>query len=226
VTNGQRGTVHPSAPSFPSSQDVKTVPIDRQKTEARAQAKHRRDRAAREDSSGAAGAALRDRVLGAVAFPAACAVSAYWPMGSEIDSRPLIEALHARGHAIGLPVTLGRGAALVFRSWEPGLALVSGGFGTQIPGPARPEIRPEVLLVPLLAFDRSGFRLGYGGGFYDRTLAALRAAGAVRAVGLAYAAQEVAKVPHDDRDQGLDWVVTESEAMEIGRRDAARGHPA
>ena len=76
MTNGQRGTVHPSAPPYPSSHDVKTAPIDRQKTEARAQAKQRRDRAAREDASGAAGPALRDRVLGAVAFPAGCAVSA------------------------------------------------------------------------------------------------------------------------------------------------------
>ncbi len=192
-------------------------------------AQDRRDAAARADSPGAAGAALRERVLAAAAFPTACAVSAYWPMGSEIDPRPLIEALHARGHAIGLPVTLGRGAPLAFRTWEPGLALISGGFGTQIPAPDRPRLRPEVLLVPLLAFDRRGFRLGYGGGFYDRTLAALRAAGAVRALGLAYAAQEVAKVPHDGHDQGLDCIVTESETIEVGhheagRHDAARDH--
>jgi len=203
---------------------VKTVPIDRQKAEARAQAEQRRDLAARGEFAGVAGTALRDRALAAVAFPAGCPVSAYWPMGTEIDPRPLIEALFGRGHTIGLPVTVGRGTALVFRSWVPGLALVSGGFGTQIPGPAQPALVPEVLLVPLLAFDRCGFRLGYGGGFYDRTLAALRAAGPVRALGLAYAGQEVTKVPRDTHDQGLDWIVTESEAIEVERHGGTRDH--
>ncbi len=189
------------------------IPLDRRKNEARAESRERRDAAARADLGGAAGAALRDRVLGAVDFPTACAVSAYWPMGSEIDPRPLIGALHGRGHAIGLPVVLRPGAALVFRTWAPGLALTAGGFGTRIPGPEQAEIRPEVLLVPLLAFDRRGFRLGYGGGFYDRTLAALRAAGAVRALGLAYAGQEIAEVPRGGFDQGLDGIVTETGAI-------------
>ncbi len=222
MTNGQRGTVHSSA--LPPNPGAAT--IDRQKNEARAEAKRQRDALARSDSSGSAGTALRGRVLGSVAFPAGCAVSAYWPMGSEIDTRPLIEALYLRGHAIGLPVTLRRGEPLVFRSWTPRVSLVPGGFGTRIPGPDRPELRPEVLLVPLLAFDRRGFRLGYGGGFYDRTLAQLRAASPVCAIGLSYAGQEVPKVPCDEHDQRLDWIVTEAETIEIRRHDQARGHPA
>ncbi len=214
MTNGQRGTVH-SAPPNPPDPDT----LERLKAETRSLASDRRDMAAAKAAAGAAGTALRDRVLDAIAFPAGCVVSAYWPMGSEIDPRPLIESLHERGHPLGLPVTLRRGLPLVFRAWAPGQPLVPGGFGTQVPTPERPAIRPQVLLVPLLAFDRLGYRLGYGGGFYDRTLAALRAEAPVCAVGLAYAGQEARQVPRDVYDQRLDWVVTEAEAIETASLD-------
>jgi len=92
----------------------------------------------------------------------------------------------------------------------------TGPFGIQEPTAAAPVLRPDLLLVPLLAFDRSGHRLGYGGGFYDRTLRALRADGAVLAVGIAYAGQEVDAVPVAEYDQPLNWIVTEREAIEIG----------
>lgn len=150
-----------------------------------------------------------------VPIPADGAVSAYWPMGNEFDPRPIMERLAADGRAIALPVVVARGAPLVFRAWAPGDALEPAPFGTQVPFAARPEIRPRVLVVPLLAFDRAGYRLGYGGGFYDRTLAALRAAGGALAVGLAYAAQEVESVPRDEKDARLDWIVTEDEAIEV-----------
>ena len=205
MTNGHRGTVQ-SPPSDEGSA------LEGRKAEARARAAARRDAL---EGRGAAGPALRERVLGAIPVPEGAVVSAYWPMRSEIDPRPLMAALHARGHGIGLPVMLGAGQPLIFRSWEPGLALVPGGYGTEVPGPERPELRPEVLLVPLLAFDRAGYRLGYGGGFYDRTLARLRAAGPALAVGLAHAGQEVAEVPRDAHDQRLDWIATETEAMKI-----------
>lgn len=207
MTNGHRGTVQ-SSPT--DDQDAEA--FARRKAEARARAAARRDSLGGRET---AGAALCDRVLAAIPFPEGCAVSAFWPMGSEIDTRPLIAALHARGHVVGLPVTVRRGQPLVFRSWEPGLRLVAGGFGTRVPGPERPEVRPEVVLVPLLAFDRAGYRLGYGGGFYDRTLAALRAVAPVLAVGVAYAGQEVPEVPRDAHDQRLDWVVTEAEAIRM-----------
>jgi len=207
VTNGHRGTVQPS---HSNSQD--SGALARRKAEARARASARRERIS---AYANAGQILRDRVLAAIPLSKDGAVSAFWPMGSEIDTRPLMEALHRRGHAVGLPVTARRGMPLVFRTWKPGLGLIPGGFGTQVPGPEAPELRPEVLFVPLLAFDRAGYRLGYGGGFYDRTLAALRAEGAALAVGVGYAEQEIPEVPRDAHDQRLDWIVTEAEEIRI-----------
>ncbi|MBV8616081.1 MAG: 5-formyltetrahydrofolate cyclo-ligase [Acetobacteraceae bacterium] len=131
-------------------------------------------------------------------------VAGFWPMDREIDIRPLLHALHARGHTLVLPVTGERGAALVFRTWHPGMALVRERFGTMCP--TGEERRPDFLLVPLLAFDRGGRRLGYGAGYYDRTLAGLP--GAFK-LGCAYAAQEVARVPAGPHDVRLDAVATE-----------------
>jgi 5-formyltetrahydrofolate cyclo-ligase len=135
-------------------------------------------------------------------------------MGVEIDVKPLLAQLHASGHPVGLPVVVKKGEPLVFRQWHPGMALVSGGFGTEVPPPVAPEVTPRVLIVPLLAFDGEGYRLGYGGGFYDRTLDKLRTGSAADplAVGVAYSAQHVARVPRDDFDQPLDWIATEKAA--------------
>lgn len=210
MTNGHRGT---DRSPLAAAREAHT--LDARKAALRAEARRRRDRIAGEAASDTAGRAVRDRVLAAIEFPVGCPVSAYWPMGSELDTRPLIQALHDSGHAIGLPVIVARGRPLLFRAWRPGLAMVPGGFGTQVPGPERAEVRPAVLLVPLLAFDRAGYRLGYGGGFYDRTLADLRAAGPVCAVGVAHAGQEVAEVPRDAYDQRLDWIATDSETVRI-----------
>jgi 5-formyltetrahydrofolate cyclo-ligase len=194
--------------------------LDRRKRDLRDEAKRRRAEAAAHDAEAAA-EALSERALAALAVceacPAGCVVSAYWPMGSEIDPRPLMRRLHEAGHPIALPVVVGRGRPLVFRAWRPGEPLEPAGFGTRVPRADRAELRPRVLIVPLLAFDRAGYRLGYGGGFYDRTLTRLRRAGETLALGAAYAAQELAQVPHDTDDQRLDWVVTEAEAIEITR---------
>jgi 5-formyltetrahydrofolate cyclo-ligase len=210
VTNGHRGTDRQQ--SSPAS-EMQTL-VSR-KGALRAEAMRRRDRVAAETGPDIAARAVRDRVLDSITVPPGSTVSAFWPMGSEIDLRPLIHALHDAGHPIGLPVVVGRGQPLLFRAWRPGLALVPGGYGTQVPGTDQPEVRPAVLLVPLLAFDRAGYRLGYGGGFYDRTLAALRADGPACAVGVAYAGQEVPEVPRADYDQRLDWIVTDREAIRI-----------
>jgi 5-formyltetrahydrofolate cyclo-ligase len=139
------------------------------------------------------------------AAPASGAVvSGFWPMGQEIDIRPLLFALHERGHPIVLPETPKRGDPLIFRLWRPGDALVTERFGTLRP---LGEIGvPDFLLVPLLAFDRRGYRLGYGAGYYDRTLAALP--GRFR-LGVAYAAQELDVVPAGPYDERLDAVATE-----------------
>ncbi len=138
------------------------------------------------------------------------AVSGYWPIGDELDCRPLLHRLVAAGSVVGLPVVVARRAPLAFRAWTPGAAMAAGVLAIPVPAGDAAAVVPSVLIVPLLAFDRSGYRLGYGGGYYDRTLAALRASGGpVLAVGYGFAAQEVAAVPHDDTDQRLDWIVTE-----------------
>lgn len=152
----------------------------------------------------AAGAALTQHILRTCPPPSGAIVSGFWPIGDEIDVRLLLEALHRRGHQIGLPVTGPRGQALTFREWTPGAALERERFGTV--RPSGPELRPDFLLVPLLAFDRGGGRIGYGAGYYDRTLAGLPGA---FALGCAYAAQEVAAVPVGPYDVRLDAVATE-----------------
>ncbi len=139
-------------------------------------------------------------------------LAGYMAMRTEIDP---LAAMAAHRGVVGVPVIVGAGLALRFRAWEPGVAMVAGEFGALIPQEA-PWVEPEVLIVPLLAFDARGYRLGYGGGFYDRTLARLRARGGVLAVGFAFAAQEVAAVPVDGFDQRLDAVVTELGAREFG----------
>lgn len=143
--------------------------------------------------------------------PAGATVGGYWPIGSELDTRPLLHALHDAGCWCALPVVVGADQPLRFRLWQPGDGLVAGAAGALEPAEGAPEILPEVLLVPLLGFDASGHRLGQGGGHYDRTLAAMRASGdPVVAIGLAFAGQELPALPASTHDQRLDWVVTEA----------------
>lgn len=153
---------------------------------------------------------LREAVAGA---PAGAVVSGYWPMRREFDIRPAMARLHEAGFACALPVVTGPGRSLVFRRWRPGDPLVPGPFGTSQPEDDAPEATPSVVLAPLLAFDRSGRRLGYGGGYYDRTLRGLRARGTVTAIGVAFADQELAETPAGPDDERLDWIVTEGEAI-------------
>ncbi len=193
------------------SADPAVSPLQEEKRALRKAAKAARAAAAAADrqAGGGAAAALRDRFLAAVPLAAEAVVSAYWPMGDEMDPRPLMEALAGRGHRLALPAVRAAGQPLDFRAWQPGDALLPAGFGTREPPATAEELRPGLLLVPLLAFDAAGYRLGYGGGFYDRSLALLRAAGDTLAVGLAYADQQVAAVPREATDQPLDLVVTE-----------------
>ena len=156
-----------------------------------------------------------DRLLGAGVVPDGAVVSGFWPIGSEIDLRPLLLALAARGHVIGLPVVTGRGQPLVFRAWREGDAMTDGPHGIREPLESAAPVTPRILFVPLLAFDRAGYRLGYGGGYYDRSLAALRSAGQATAIGAAWAVQEVPVVPHDRHDQPLDWMLTEREIFRV-----------
>ena len=151
------------------------------------------------------GARLAEHLLSNGGLPPASVIAGFWPIRDEIDIRPLLVALHALGHPLALPVTGRRGEALQFRAWKPGDPLAPGRFGTS--HPTGEERRPGVVLIPLLAFDRHGHRLGYGGGFYDRTLALLPRA---LRIGCAFAAQEVDSVPHGPHDQRLHAVLTET----------------
>ena len=134
-------------------------------------------------------------------------LSGYMPMRTEIDPLP---AMAAHLGPVGVPVIMAKATPLRFREWGPGVAMTEGEFGAFIPAEGA-WVEPQVLIVPLLAFDSRGYRLGYGGGFYDRTLQGLRAKGPTIAVGFAFAAQEVDEVPIDPFDQHLDAVVTEKE---------------
>ena len=158
----------------------------------------------------AAGEAVARVVMRDCPPPPGAVVSGFWPIGSELDLRPLLRALHARGHAVVLPVTPRRGQPLTFRLWTPGAALRREAFGTF--APEGDERTPDFLLVPLLAFDRAGNRLGYGAGFYDRTLAGLPGA---FALGCAYAGQELPEVPAGPRDHRLDAIATEREVIRV-----------
>lgn len=196
---------------FPDDQDVTAA-----KRALRSEAAALRRAAVAALAPAEAGRRVRDALKSAIQLPRGVPVSAYWPLDGELDTRPVIEHLHASGHPIGLPVVMGRGQPLSFRRWHPGMEMAAGAFRVLTPPPEAPEMVPAVVLVPLLAFDRAGYRLGYGGGFYDRTLAQLRALGPVLAIGLAYAAQRVAAVPREPTDQPLDWIVTEEGAERIG----------
>jgi 5-formyltetrahydrofolate cyclo-ligase len=136
-------------------------------------------------------------------------VSGFSPLKSEISPLPLLRRLADAGASLALPVVVGRGQPLVMRAWSFGAPLVSGVWGIREPPADAPAVLPDILIVPLLAFDRRGRRLGYGGGYYDRTIARLRAMKPLIAVGLAFAAQEIAEVPATPRDAPLDLVLTE-----------------
>ena len=145
----------------------------------------------------------------------ALALAGYMPMRTEIDPLP---AMAVHQGPVGVPVILAAASPLRFRAWGPGVAMVPGEFGALIPQEGS-WIEPDVVIVPMLAFDARGYRLGYGGGFYDRTLEGLRARHPVLAVGFAFDAQEVAEVPIDQYDQPLDAVVTESGVRLFARGD-------
>jgi 5-formyltetrahydrofolate cyclo-ligase len=142
-------------------------------------------------------------------------VSGYLPIRTEIDPLPAMAEAAAHG-VVGVPVIRAKGQPLVFSRWEPDCALADGPFGAAVPAVER-LMTPEVLIVPLVAFSRTGGRLGYGGGFYDRTLEGLRAQRPTLAIGFAYAAQEDNDLPLEATDQPLDMIVTEREVIDIQR---------
>lgn len=160
-----------------------------------------------------AGEALAERGLPGELAPGA--VSGFMPYKSEISTIPLLNRLLREGWVTALPVVLGEGLPLEFRAWAPGERLAPGVWDIPIPE-AAVEVFPDVLLVPGLLYDRKGYRLGYGGGFYDRTLVKLRRMKPVTAIGVAYHAQLVDEVPRGDYDQPLDFIMTEQETIQCG----------
>jgi 5-formyltetrahydrofolate cyclo-ligase len=183
-----------------------TTDLSDAKRAARAQALR-----VRETCDPAWGTALGEHLLRAMPPPEGATVSGFWPMPGEIDIRPLLHALIARGNPVVLPITPKRGNSLSFRLWRPDDVMIEERFGTLCP--VGEEGVPDVLLVPLLAFDRRGYRLGYGGGFYDRTLAGLPGR---LAIGCAFAAQELDEVPVGPYDMPLAAIATERGVIRCG----------
>lgn len=167
-----------------------------------------------------AGSRLAARFPNQLWPPEGTVVAGYWPFRSEIDSRPLMRRFEAKGCRLALPVTPSKGSSdpLSFRLWS-GEALAPAGFGVHEPAPDGPSIDPDWMLVPLLAFDRFGGRLGYGAGHFDKTLAGLRERRTVFALGLAFSDQELAAVPSELHDEKLDAILTERAYMPAERED-------
>lgn len=163
-----------------------------------------------------AGERLAERGLPVPMPRVGAVISAFHPYQTEISTLPLLSRLGGEGWVTALPVVIAKATPLTFRAWKPGEQLVSGIWDIQIPPETSPEVAPDVLLVPLLAFDSQGYRLGYGGGFYDRTLANLRLLKPIVAIGIGFAAQQVDSVPHDDLDQRVDYVMTEKATLTCG----------
>ena len=150
-----------------------------------------------------------------VAVSRGTVVSGFMPIRSEINPLPLLRRFAEAGANLALPAIAGREKPLRFRAWNFGAPLARGQWGIREPAPDAPEIEPDIVLVPLVAFDRRGYRIGYGAGYYDQTLIALRAHKPVVAVGLGYAAQEIAEVPVLPHDVRLDLVLTEREVIDL-----------
>jgi 5-formyltetrahydrofolate cyclo-ligase len=165
----------------------------------------------------AAGAALAQHGLGFLTPAPGSVVSGFSAIKDEIDTGPLLRALAQSGFQLALPVMQGKGAPLLFRAWAPGDAMGEAQWGIAEPLPDKRALEPDVVLVPLLAFDAHGYRLGYGGGFYDRSLSRLRKLKPVVAVGVAYDELKVDAVPHLDYDERLDWVLTPSGPLRCQR---------
>jgi 5-formyltetrahydrofolate cyclo-ligase len=149
------------------------------------------------------------------AITAGSIVSGYSPIRSEIDPVPLMRALAGKGARLALPAVMARGKSLAFRAWSTGDRLMLGPLGILEPSPAAAELIPDIMLVPLAAFDRAGHRIGYGAGHYDYTLAHLRKMKPIAAIGVAFAVQEIETVPALPHDVALDYVLTETEVFDF-----------
>lgn len=157
--------------------------------------------------------------IAALPIPQGAIVSGFLPIRGEIDPRPALDDLARRGHRLCLPVVLEDRVTMIFRAWQPGAPLVPSSFGLSVPEASAPVVDPSVMLVPLAAFDRRGFRIGYGKGHYDRAIERLAARGPLLEIGIAFACQEIARVPAEPHDRPMQWVVTEAGAIRCVREN-------
>jgi 5-formyltetrahydrofolate cyclo-ligase len=195
------------------SKMVQSSSVETAKAELRAAVQALRDALSADERKAAAEA------IAARKFPLSVTtniiVSGFMPLKSEINPLPLLQKLAEAGARLALPAIAGRGKPLIMRAWEFGAPLDRGQWGIREPKPEAREVEPDILLVPLLAFDRAGHRIGYGAGYYDMTIHRLRELKPVTAVGIAFAAQEVPKIPTTPRDERLDLVLTEREVIDL-----------
>jgi 5-formyltetrahydrofolate cyclo-ligase len=189
------------------------VPMERTKADLRASALAAREKLSEKQRAAAANA-LAKRGL-PVEITQGLIVSGYSPIRSEIDPAPLMEKLAKHGARLALPTVNARGKSLIFRSYTPGDRLTLGMLGIPEPSPAAAEVVPDIMLVPLAAFDAAGHRIGYGAGHYDHTFAHLRKQKAIIGIGLAFAAQEIDGVPALAHDVPLDFVLTEKRMFDF-----------
>ena len=196
--------------------------MEKNDTPAQIKAELRRAGQARRDALPAEMRKAAAEAIAARAFPLTIVpsviVSGFMPLKSEINPLPLMRKLADAGARLALPAVAGRGKPLIMRSWQWSEPLVPGVWGIREPGPAAATVEPDIVLVPLLAFDRSGHRVGYGAGYYDLTITQLRVSKQIAAVGIAFAAQEVETVPRTAFDAQLDLVLTENETIDLRKQ--------
>ena len=160
-----------------------------------------------------AGSLIAQQIIEQIDIPPNSKVSGYWPLAEELDTLPTLQALHNAGHQVLLPVMQGAGKPLVFATWDPGDTLVAASFNTLAPAADKPRLVPEVMICPLLAFDRKGYRMGYGGGFYDRSIAQIQTSQELLTIGVAFAAQEVESIITGPYDMPFHTIVKEQEVI-------------
>lgn len=188
--------------------------MPRSKEELRQQARTRR--AGLKAAAPDAARAIAKNFITLITLYSNVVIAGYVAAHDEIDPGELIKALRWRGAVIALPRVAKKGEPLAFHRWDQKAVPVKGAYDVFEASSDWPPISPDVVLVPLLAFDEAGYRLGYGGGYYDRSLRAMRGKGSVLAIGLSYEGQEIAHIPHEATDEKLDWLVTEKGARKFG----------
>ncbi len=197
--------MHDASASTPSSMKLKL----RQDALRRRSAAHGRHKAD-------AGGIVRGLGLDLIGALPGSIVSGYFPIRDELDTVPLLTGLMDSGRQVALPAIAAKATPLMFRAWRLGDTLETKPFGLQEPLPSAPTLLPDILLVPLAAFDSAGYRIGYGGGYYDRTLDLYRKSRTVTAIGVAYDEQEVPLFPHEPHDQRLDYLITPTGVRTFG----------